>query len=103
MFGMSSSKSLSLTSTPPFSTNYSVHLMKTYSQFVQVKLEEGTIRLCSVYSSPRRINFDVHLSPMVHSTVYIGDYSARHPSLGAASILSAVAVHGILSSCATAT
>lgn len=100
---INSSRSLSLISTPPFSTANSVHLMKTYSQFVETKLEEGTIRLCSVYSSPGRMNFDAQLSPKVHSTVYMGDYNARHPGLGDASILSVVAAHGILSSCATTT
>ncbi|MPC73399.1 hypothetical protein E2C01_067726 [Portunus trituberculatus] len=54
----------------------------TTFQLFEVTVGGGCIRLCNVYSAPGGLNAATFLAPTIHGIAYIGDFNARHPSIG---------------------
>ncbi|XP_064106860.1 uncharacterized protein LOC135215837 [Macrobrachium nipponense] len=57
-------------------------------QLFQVKIGDGHIRLCNVYSAPGLINLSALPTPTNLGMIYMGDLNARHPDLGDVSPIS---------------
>ena len=58
----------------------------TTFQLFEVAAGAGKIWLCNVYVAPGKIDTGILPPPSVHSTVYMGDFNARHPALGDVSL-----------------
>ena len=55
-------------------------------QLFEVIVGDGTLRLCNVYSAPSKINLPALPIPTDRGMIYMGDFNARHPALGDASL-----------------
>lgn len=54
-------------------------------QLFEIKIGNGSIRLCNVYTAPGLINIQALPTPTDCGMIYMGDFNARHPDLGDAS------------------